>query len=96
MVIMVSVGFKMINDLDKRLLAFLNTNARMSVSDLARGLDLSRSTVQNKILKFFPNADFDSYKLGFDSVNDRQNFDAVDDFIERGYKPAFYNVKDLP
>ena len=55
-----------------------------------------KKSQQNKILKFFPNADFDSYKLGFDSVNDRQNFDAVDDFIERGYKPAFYNVKDLP
>ena len=55
-----------------------------------------KKSQQNKILKFFPNADFDSYKLGFDGVNDRQNFDAVSEFVKRGYKPAFYNVKDLP
>jgi len=55
-----------------------------------------KKSQQNKILKFFPEADFDSFKYGFDSKNDRQTFDAVSDFVERGYKPAFYNVKDLP
>ncbi len=55
----------MINELDKRLLALLNTNARMSVSDLARGLDLSRSTVQNKILKLEQQGVIKGYSVEF-------------------------------
>ena len=51
---------------------------------------------QNKILKQFPDADFTIYKYGFSQAVDPQKFDAVGDFIERGYKPAFYNVKNLP
>jgi hypothetical protein len=51
---------------------------------------------QNKILKAFPEADFDLWKKGFDATTDSQRFAAVDDFIKRGYKPAFHNVKQLP
>ncbi|WP_250657859.1 Lrp/AsnC family transcriptional regulator [Alkalimarinus coralli] len=36
---------------DQRLLSLLKTNARMSTSDLARKLDLSRSTIQSRIKK---------------------------------------------
>lgn len=39
----------MITKEDERLLSLLRTNARMSVSDLARVLDLSRSTVQTRL-----------------------------------------------
>ena len=41
----------MISKQDQRLLLHLRQNARCSVSDLARALDLSRSTVQNRITK---------------------------------------------
>lgn len=41
----------MISEQDQRLLLHLRQNARCSVSDLARALDLSRSTVQNRIAK---------------------------------------------
>ncbi|SFC15586.1 Lrp/AsnC family transcriptional regulator [Pseudoalteromonas denitrificans] len=41
----------MITEQDERLLSILRTNARTSVSDLARSLSLSRSTVQNRIAK---------------------------------------------
>jgi DNA-binding Lrp family transcriptional regulator len=41
----------MISKQDQRLLLYLRQNARCSVSDLARALDLSRSTVQNRIAK---------------------------------------------
>jgi len=41
----------MISKQDQRLLLHLRQNARCSVSDLARALDLSRSTVQNRIAK---------------------------------------------
>ncbi|MBE96607.1 Lrp/AsnC family transcriptional regulator [Marinobacter sp.] len=41
----------MISNQDQRLLLHLRQNARCSVSDLARALDLSRSTVQNRIAK---------------------------------------------
>mgnify|MGYP003133003236 CR=1 FL=1 len=51
---------------------------------------------QNKILKQFPDANFELYKYGFSQAADQQKFDAVYDFVERGYKPAFHNVKQLP
>lgn len=41
----------MINPEDERLLSMLRTNARTSVSDLARLLNLSRSTVQSRIAR---------------------------------------------
>ena len=41
----------MISKQEQRLLLHLRQNARCSVSDLARALDLSRSTVQNRIAK---------------------------------------------
>ncbi|MFY8275173.1 Lrp/AsnC family transcriptional regulator [Pseudoalteromonas sp. SSDWG2] len=41
----------MINSQDEKLLAMLRTNARASISDLARALDLSRSTVQARMQK---------------------------------------------
>ena len=37
------------NDADKRLLSLLRMNARMSMSELARRLDISRSTVQSRL-----------------------------------------------
>ncbi len=41
----------MISKQDQRLLYLLRQNARISVSDLARALNLSRSTVQNRIAR---------------------------------------------
>jgi len=41
----------MINKKDEQLLSLLRVNARMSISELARSLNLSRSTVQNRIVK---------------------------------------------
>ena len=55
-----------------------------------------KTPVQNKILKQFPDADFTIHKYGFSNAVDKPTFDAVKNFIKRGYKPAFYNVKNLP
>ena len=55
-----------------------------------------KKSQQNKILKFFPDADFDTYKFGFNPKQDTQNYNAVSEFVKRGYKPAYYNVPDLP
>ncbi|MEX0606268.1 MAG: Lrp/AsnC family transcriptional regulator [Marinobacter sp.] len=41
----------MINHQDQKLLMLLRQDARMSVSDLARAMDMSRSTVQNRIAR---------------------------------------------
>ncbi|MCK0162861.1 Lrp/AsnC family transcriptional regulator [Marinobacter sp. S6332] len=41
----------MINDKDQKLLMLLRQNARISITDLAKALDLSRSTVQNRIAR---------------------------------------------
>ncbi|MCC5825522.1 Lrp/AsnC family transcriptional regulator [Alkalimonas sp.] len=39
----------MISSEDEQLLAILRTNGRASVSDLARALDVSRTTIQNRL-----------------------------------------------
>ena len=49
--ILTNLVCKMISSQDEKLLAMLRTNARASVSDLARALDLSRSTVQSRMQK---------------------------------------------
>lgn len=41
----------MISEQDQQLLSILRSNARASISDLARVLNLSRSTVQNRIAR---------------------------------------------
>ncbi|NVK24374.1 MAG: Lrp/AsnC family transcriptional regulator [Gammaproteobacteria bacterium] len=41
----------MLSEQDQKLLLMLRENARVSVSDLARALNLSRTTVQNRIAK---------------------------------------------
>ena len=42
-------GFVKMNSTDKRLLSLLRMNARQSISELARRLDVSRSTVQSRL-----------------------------------------------
>ena len=49
-ILMIGVS-KVIGKQDEKLLAILRTNARASISDLARALNLSRSTVQSRMLK---------------------------------------------
>ncbi|MDE3271060.1 Lrp/AsnC family transcriptional regulator [Pseudoalteromonas sp. G4] len=41
----------MLSDTDKSLISALKENARLSVSDLARKLSLSRSTIQNRLAR---------------------------------------------
>ncbi|WP_148864340.1 Lrp/AsnC family transcriptional regulator [Marinobacter fonticola] len=53
----------MINQQDQRLLFLLRRNARTSVSDLARALNLSRSTVQNRIARLEANGVIKGYSL---------------------------------
>jgi DNA-binding Lrp family transcriptional regulator len=50
-IILMKLLSKMINKHDEKLIALLRTNARSSISDLARCLNVSRSTVQSRLLK---------------------------------------------
>lgn len=45
------LNIKMLSDADKSLISALKENARLSVSDLARKLSLSRSTIQNRLAR---------------------------------------------
>jgi DNA-binding Lrp family transcriptional regulator len=56
---------KMISKEDERLLALLRNDARTSVSDLARALDLSRSTVQTRIAKLEQNGIIKGYVVEY-------------------------------
>ncbi|MEM0515844.1 Lrp/AsnC family transcriptional regulator [Pseudoalteromonas sp. YIC-827] len=55
----------MINQQDEKLLAMLRTNARASISDLARALDLSRSTVQSRMQKLEENGVIKGYSVEY-------------------------------
>lgn len=53
----------MISEQDQRLLLLLRQNARASVSDLARAMSLSRSTVQHRIARLEANGVIRGYTL---------------------------------
>jgi DNA-binding Lrp family transcriptional regulator len=57
----------MINKQDEELLSLLRENARTSVSDLARELHLSRSTVQNRITKLEQSGVIKGYSVDYGS-----------------------------
>ena len=52
-----------INSQDRRLLMLLRQNARASVSDLARALNLSRTTVQNRLQRLEANGIIRGYTV---------------------------------
>lgn len=56
---------KMISEQDRKLLSLLRMNARASVSDLARGLNLSRSTVQNRIQRLEQSGVIKGYSIEY-------------------------------
>lgn len=57
----------MINDKDWQLISILRSNARASISDLARALNLSRSTVQNRLTKLEESGVIKGYSVEFGS-----------------------------
>lgn len=59
------VLIKMMNKHDEKLIALLRTNARSSISDLARNLDVSRSTVQSRLLKLEQSGVITGYSVEF-------------------------------
>lgn len=63
----------MISDTDKSLINALKENARLSVSDLARKLSLSRSTIQNRLARLESTGVITGYsvKLGEDYLKNR-------------------------
>ena len=55
----------MIKTQDEKLIALLRKNARISISDLARELGLSRSTVQNRLLRLEHSGIIQGYSVEF-------------------------------
>ncbi|MBQ4849681.1 Lrp/AsnC family transcriptional regulator [Pseudoalteromonas sp. MMG012] len=55
----------MINSHDEKLIGLLRGNARASISDLARNLDVSRSTVQSRLLKLELSGVIKGYSVEF-------------------------------
>ena len=55
----------MITPQDEKLLSILRTNARASISDLARLLNLSRSTVQSRMLKLEESGVIKGYSVDY-------------------------------
>jgi|TARA_B100000470_G_scaffold141677_1_gene109856 DNA-binding Lrp family transcriptional regulator len=56
---------KVITPQDEKLLSILRTNARASISDLARALNLSRSTVQSRMLKLEESGVIKGYSVDY-------------------------------
>ncbi|MEH6709888.1 Lrp/AsnC family transcriptional regulator [Paraglaciecola polaris] len=57
----------MINKQEQQLLSILRSNARASISDLARVLNLSRSTVQNRMTKLEESGVIKGYAVQYGS-----------------------------
>lgn len=57
----------MISEKDHKLLSLLRSNARASISDLARELNLSRTTVQNRINKLESSGVIKGYSVDYGS-----------------------------
>lgn len=58
----------MLTEEDERLLSILRSNARASVSDLARVLNLSRATVQNRMQRLEQSGVIQGYVLQYGSA----------------------------
>lgn len=64
---MTKINVKMISEQDHKLLTALRANARTSISDLAKALGLSRSTVQNRIHKLESSGVIKGYSVDYGS-----------------------------
>ena len=60
------------NIIDKRLLSLLRTNARMSTSELARQLGISRSTVQSRLKRLEEKKIIAGYTIQYGSDYERK------------------------
>lgn len=62
----------MINEKDEELISILRCNARASVSDIARSLNVSRTAIQNRINKLENNGIIKSYSIELGKVYKNQ------------------------
>ncbi len=60
---LISFGDKMIGSQDQKLIMLLRQNARASITELARALHVSRSTVQNRIARLEANGVIRGYSV---------------------------------
>ena len=61
---------------DRRLIAALQRNARQSISDLSRELDLSRTTVQKRLAQLETNGVITGYKVKLSDTYRAETFQA--------------------
>lgn len=66
-----------LDDLDRKLIAALKTNARLSVSELARQLDVSRTTVQDRMQRLEDRGVIAGYGVRLGSALERQRVKAL-------------------
>lgn len=65
-----------LNETDKKLLVLLQENARESISSLARKLDVSRSTVQDRIYRLEKNNIITGYTIRFSNEHEEKQITA--------------------
>ena len=73
-----------LNEKDEQLLAILRCNARASISDLARNLNVSRTTVQNRINKLEQSGVIKSYSV---ELGDVYNSNLISAHVSLKVKP---------
>ncbi len=77
------------DELDQKLIGILRLNARESVASLARSLDASRSTVQDRLTRLEKNGTIKGYRLELDEKTDSQLIKA---FVTVSVEPQKTNL----
>ncbi len=75
--------------LDQKLIGMLRLNARESVASLARGLNASRSTVQDRLTRLEKNGTIKGYRLELDEKTDSQ---LIRSFVTVSVEPQKTNL----
>ncbi|UTW44684.1 Lrp/AsnC family transcriptional regulator [bacterium SCSIO 12696] len=88
----------MLDDTDRRLISLLRMNARLSTSELARQLDISRSTIQSRLRRLETRKVISGYTVQFNEEYDKRLLKAhvMLQLVQKLTGPTFVALQKIP
>ncbi|MCV6606498.1 MAG: Lrp/AsnC family transcriptional regulator, partial [Porticoccaceae bacterium] len=88
----------MLDNTDQKLIALLRMNARLSTSELARQLDISRSTIQSRLRRLETRNIISGYTVQFNEEYDRRLLKAhvMLKLVQKLTGPTYVALSKLP